>query len=135
MAEETIIATAREQSLRVRLIPFIDRFGIIFVVLGMMAILTYLEPNVFLTWRNLTNVTRQVAVNAFLALGQFLVILTAGIDLSVGSILALSMMSLAVASAAGWPWWITIWIPALVGLAVGLVNGVGLTKLRLISGA
>ncbi len=131
MAAETTISTAREQSLRVRLIPFIDRFGIIFVVLGMMAILTYLEPDVFLTWRNLTNVTYRVAVNAFLALGQFLVILTAGIDLSVGSILALSMMSLAVASAAGWPWWITIWIPALVGLAVGLVNGVGLTKLRL----
>lgn len=131
MSAESYLPSEREQSLRVRLIPIIDRFGIVFVVIGMMAILTYLEPDVFLTWRNLTNVTRQIAVNSFLALGQFLVILTAGIDLSVGSTLALSMMSLAVANQAGWPWEVTIFIPALVGLAVGLVNGIGLTKLHL----
>ena len=131
MPDDSTPQTERERSLRVRIIPFIDRFGIVFVVLGMMAILTYLEPEVFLTWRNLTNVTRQIAVNSFLALGQFLVILTAGIDLSVGSILALSMMSMAVANQAGWPWQITIFLPALVGLAVGLVNGLGLTKLHL----
>ena len=123
--------TEREQSLRVRLIPFIDRFGIVFVVIGMMAVLAYLEPEVFLTWRNLTNVTRQIAVNAFLALGQFLVILTAGIDLSVGSTLALSMMCMAVVNQMGWPWWIAIVVPPVVGLLVGLVNGLGLTKLRL----
>jgi len=131
MSAEPKPQTDRARSLRVRLIPFIDRFGIILVVLAMMLLLTYLKPDVFLTWRNLTNVTRQIAVNSFLALGQFLVILTAGIDLSVGSILALSMMSLAVANKAGIPWQITIFIPALVGMAVGLVNGVGLTKLRL----
>lgn len=131
MSAETSLQSEREQSLRVRLIPYIDRFGIVVVVIGMMAALTYLQPEVFLTWRNLTNVTRQIAVNAFLALGQFLVILTAGIDLSVGSTLALGMMSMAVANAAGWPWWITIWLPGLVGLAVGLANGLGLTKLHL----
>ena len=131
MSTESIPTTERERSLRVRIIPFIDRFGIIFVVIAMMVLLDYLKPDVFFTWRNLTNVTRQIAVNSFLALGQFLVILTAGIDLSVGSILALSMMSLAVANQAGLPWEVTIFIPALVGVAVGLVNGVGLTKLRL----
>lgn len=131
MSADSNPQTERERSLRVRLIPYIDRFGIIIVVLAMMLLLHYLKPDVFLTWRNLTNVTRQIAVNSFLALGQFLVILTAGIDLSVGSILALSMMSLAVANKAGIPWQITIFIPALVGIAVGLVNGVGLTKLRL----
>ncbi len=131
MSTNSIPQTERERSFRVRIIPFIDRFGIIFVVIGMMAALTYLEPDVFLTWRNLTNVTRQIAVNSFLALGQFLVILTAGIDLSVGSTLALSMMSLAVANQAGWPWQVTIFLPALVGLVVGVVNGLGLTKLHL----
>ncbi|MEZ4707265.1 MAG: ABC transporter permease [Caldilineaceae bacterium] len=123
--------TAREQSLRVRIIPYLDRYGIIILVLLMMAVLHFLQPEVFLTWRNLTNVTRQIAVNAMLALGQFLVILTAGIDLSVGSTLALGMVTLARLSQAGWPWQLAFFVPVVVGLAVGWVNGVALTKLRL----
>jgi ribose transport system permease protein len=128
-AEQT--QSAREDSLRIRLIPFIDRYGIILVVVAMGLVLTILEPEFFLTWRNLTNVTRQISVNAMLALGQFLVILTAGIDLSVGSVMALAMVTLAQANAAGWPWYIVILVGPLVGLAFGLINGLGLTKLRL----
>ncbi len=124
-------ATVREQSLRVRLIPFFDRYGVIIVILVMILILYLLESEYFLTWRNLTNVSRQISVNAMLALGQFLVILTAGIDLSVGSILALSMICLAKANDAGWPWYTVILIGPFVGLAVGYINGLGLTKLRL----
>ena len=46
---------------------------------------------------------------------MFVVILTAGIDLSVGSVLALAMMSLALANADGWPWLIVILIGPVVG--------------------
>ena len=123
--------SAREDSLKVKLIPILDRYGIILVVVAMGLVLTILEPEFFLTWRNLSNVTRQISVNAMLALGQFLVILTAGIDLSVGSVMALAMVTLAQANAAGWPWYIVILIGPLVGLAFGLINGLGLTKLRL----
>jgi ribose transport system permease protein len=123
--------STRQDSLRVKLIPFVDRFGIILVVIAMGIALTILEPEFFLTWRNLTNVTRQIGVNSTLALGQFLVILTAGIDLSVGSVMALSMVTLAQANAAGWPWYIVILVGPLVGLAFGLINGLGLTKLHL----
>jgi ribose transport system permease protein len=66
-----------------------------------------------------------------LAIGMFLAILTAGIDLSVGSVLALGMMSLAVANAAGVPWPIVLLIGPAVGLAAGFVNGIGITKLRM----
>ncbi len=121
----------RERSWRVRLIPFIDRFGIVILVILMMTVLHFLQPDVFFTWRNLTNVVRQIAMNAMLALGQFLVILTAGIDLSVGSTLALGMVSLARLSVAGLPWYLALFVPILAGLAVGLVNGLGLTKLHL----
>lgn len=123
--------STRQDSLRVKLIPFVDRYGIILVVMAMGLVLTILEPEVFLTWRNLTNVTRQIGVNATLALGQFLVILTAGIDLSVGSVMALAMVTLAQANAAGWPWYIVILIGPLVGLGFGLINGLALTKLHL----
>jgi ribose/xylose/arabinose/galactoside ABC-type transport system permease subunit len=59
------------------------------------------------------------------------VIVTAGIDLSVGSVMALGMMCLAVAAKAGVPWPIVILIGPLVGITAGLVNGLGLTVLRL----
>ncbi len=123
--------STRQGSLRVKLIPFVDRYGIILVVIAMGIVLTILEPEVFLTWRNLTNVTRQIGVNAMLALGQFLVIVTAGIDLSVGSVMALAMVTLAQANAAGWPWYIVMLVGPLAGLAFGLINGLVLTKLRL----
>jgi len=116
---------------RSRLLGYLDRFGIIVVVLLMIAVLTYLEPRYFLTFRNFSNILKQIAENAMLSLGMLLVILTAGIDLSVGSVLALGMMCLVMADVAGWPWWIVIFIGPLVGLAVGLFNGLGLTLLRL----
>jgi ribose transport system permease protein len=66
-----------------------------------------------------------------LAIGMFLAILTAGIDLSVGSVLALAMMALAVANADGWAWPIVLLLGPVVGLMAGFVNGVGITKLRM----
>jgi ribose transport system permease protein len=129
--ESTRTLDARQRSVRVRLIPYIDRYGILLLVILMMIVLNFLAPGVFLTWQNLTNVVRQIAVNATLALGQFLVILTAGIDLSVGSTMALAMVTLARLSHAGLPWWLVIWVPLLVGLLVGWLNGIGLTRLHL----
>ncbi|MDW8352525.1 MAG: ABC transporter permease [Anaerolineae bacterium] len=123
--------SARERSLRVRLIPYIDRFGILFLVLLMIAIGAITQPSVFLTWRNLSNLPGQNAANAVLAIGMFVVILTAGIDLSVGSVLALAMMTTAVLARDGFPPLLLVPLPILIGMAVGLVNGLGLTKLRL----
>ena len=116
---------------RQRLIPLFDRYGILLVILLMCLVLYALQPEVFLTWRNVTNVFKQTAVNSLLAIGMFLAILTAGIDLSVGSVLALGMMTLAVANAAGWPWPIVLLLGPAVGLAAGFVNGIGITKLRM----
>jgi ribose/xylose/arabinose/galactoside ABC-type transport system permease subunit len=70
-------------------------------------------------------------MNALLALGMYLVILTAGIDLSVGSVMALAIMLLAMADQAGWPWPIVILIGPAVGTLIGLINGLGITLLRL----
>jgi ribose transport system permease protein len=110
---------------------FLERYGILLVVVAMMLFLYAMQPEYFLTVRNLTNILKQIAMNALLSLGMYLVILTAGIDLSVGSVLALAMMCLTMADVAGWPWPIVILIGPVVGLAVGLINGLGLTLLRL----
>ena len=123
--------TKRAESLPVRLIPYIDRYGVLLLVL-VMGITSYiLEPEVFLTWRNVSNIFRQIAFNAVLALGEFIVIVTAGIDLSVGSTLALAMMATAVLYKAGYSVPILLIVPFIVGAVVGVINGLGLTKLRL----
>jgi ribose transport system permease protein len=119
------------EGLRVRLIPILDRYGILIVIFVMSLVLYALQPEVFFTWRNIANIFKQTAVNSMLAIGMFLAILTAGIDLSVGSVLALAMMALAVANADGWAWPIVLLLGPVVGLMAGFVNGVGITKLRM----
>src|SRR5713226_5793124 len=78
------------------------RFGPVFVVLLMMTILTILQPAYFMTRENLTNVARQISSNALLALGEFVVILTAGIDLSVGAVSLMEKIVLALTVQMGW---------------------------------
>lgn len=110
---------------------FIARFGAFFGLLILVVFLAITSP-VFLTPDNLSNIVRQATVNALLAMGLLVAIITAGIDLSVGSVLAVAMCTLAV---------LTIKLhvnPFLAMLAciamgafLGWVNGLLLTKLHL----
>jgi ribose transport system permease protein len=106
-------------------------YGILLVVLLMAIGLTILQPEYFLSAQNVTNIIRQIGMNALLALGMYVVILTAGIDLSVGSVMALCIMLLAMADKAGWPWPIVVLIGPAVGTFIGIINGLGITLLRL----
>ena len=117
-----------ERDLRSRLL---GEYGILIIVVVMAAALSFLQPQYFLSAQNVTNIVRQIGMNALLALGMYLVILTAGIDLSVGSVMALAIMLLAMADQAGWPWPIVILIGPAVGTLIGLINGLGITLLRL----
>jgi ribose/xylose/arabinose/galactoside ABC-type transport system permease subunit len=127
MTASTETASAGRQNLSL----FLERYGIIVVVIAMMVVLYITRPEVFLTAANLTNIVKQNASAALLALGMFVVIVTAGIDLSVGSVMALAMVSLAVLNRDGWPWEIVILAGPLVGIACGFINGFGLTWLKL----
>src|SRR5207244_11559426 len=85
----------------------------------------------FLTITDLCNLVNQVAVFAILSVGELFVILTGGIDLSVGSILGLSggVTALILASGVSIP--LAILVGLGVGLAVGLINGLLVTQLKL----
>jgi len=107
------------------------RFGLLLVVLLMMGILALLQPQYFLTRENLTNITRQVSSNSVLALGEFVVIVTAGIDLSVGSVMGLAMTVVALAVHAGWFSVLALLAALATGLGVGMLNGLALTRLHL----
>jgi ribose transport system permease protein len=78
----------------------------------------------FLTVSNLLNVLEQTAINAIVAVGMTYVIISGGIDLSVGSVLAVSGIALAMALEAGVPVPLAIALAFAVGLACGLANGV-----------
>lgn len=91
------------------------RGGALIILVILMIIFSLLSPN-FLTSRNLLNVLRQFAVPGILAIAQTLVIVTAGIDLSVASTAALSGSLMAV-SFAHWG------LPAPVAWAIGLGSG------------
>jgi len=98
---------------------------VLFIVLSLCA------PN-FLSGRNLVNVVDQVTVIGILALGATAVIITGGIDLSVGSVLALSTMVLGwLSHDGGWPLPLAMLVAVAVGAAAGALNGLGVTMLRL----
>ena len=86
----------------------------------------------FLTVNNLLNILDQVTILGILALGMSFVIITGGIDLSVGAVLALSMMVLGWTSHnAGWPLGLSILAAVAVGTLAGLANGLGITIAKL----
>ena len=98
----------KKDSLFLKAIPYFDKYGILILLLIMIIALHIMQPEVFLSWRNITNVFKQISWQSMLALGVFIVIVTAGIDLSVGSIMMLSLMVLAITSKAGAAWYIVI---------------------------
>jgi fructose transport system permease protein len=90
-----------------------------------------LNPRFFYA-NNLSLVSQQVAVVGTLAIAQTLVILTAGIDLSLGAIMVLGSMVMAqTASQNGMPAPLSLLLGLLVGLAAGALNGVLVTRLKL----
>ncbi len=101
------------------------------LALIVMIILLSISSPYFFSVDNLLNIFRQSSVNALLALGQLLVIITAGIDLSVGSILGLCAVVVALSLKAGWSIIISIFVCLLVGAFVGWLNGAMLTKMKL----
>src|SRR5947199_3859414 len=96
--------------------------GGILVLLIFIAVLI-LTTSDFLTLTNLDNLVRQVAVFAILSIGQLFVILTGGIDLSVGSVLGLSGGVTALPLVGGVPIPCAILAGRAIGLAVGVING------------
>jgi ribose transport system permease protein len=98
------------------------RLGPVLILAGLVIAMTLLSP-VFLTTGNASNVLAQTAAIAVLAIGQLLVILTRGIDLSVGSNLALASVVGAIVYSHGYSGFVVILVMLATGAAVGFVNG------------
>lgn len=105
----------------------LQRFGLLFSFL-LLALALSLLSNRFLQPANLVNILRQASINGIVAVGMTLVILTGGIDLSVGSILALSAVIGADMMKKGTA--VPLAVPAAlaIGLALGMINGLIITR-------
>ena len=94
-----------------------------FLALVLLVVVSAAMSDNFLTGDNLLNVLRQTSINAIIAMGVTFVILTAGIDLSVGAVLALSGAFAASMTASGLAPWISVPGSIAAGAAMGMVSG------------
>ncbi|MFL5018637.1 MAG: ABC transporter permease [Rhizobium sp.] len=138
MSNTTITANARNFDG----FSFLARFAPLIFLLVLMLVFAIIEPR-FMSSINLFNVMRQVSITGLLAIGMTFVILTAGIDLSVGSLLAFAgLVAAAVAKGGmqdrftvgdntiGYGWPLAALAAIAVGLLGGLLQGVAITRLK-----
>ncbi len=112
------------------LVHYGRQFGTLLGLIGLSIVLWIMTPY-FLTVSNLLNVAQQTSINAIIAVGMTFVIITAGIDLSVGSLVAFSGVVLASVLQAGVPVPIAILVGLGVGLSCGMINGLLITHGRI----
>src|SRR5687768_270185 len=98
------------------------QFGTLFGLLALSAVLWALTPH-FLTVANLLNIAQQTSINAIVAVGMTFVILSGGIDLSVGSIVAVAGVVLGTMLQADQPLVVSVLAAITIGTACGLLNG------------
>src|SRR4051812_15895179 len=107
-------------------------FGILGLLIFLCLITGLLNPDVFLTDYNLRNLVRRVSLFSIISIGVTFVIITGGIDLSIGSLVALVACLL--------PWYLVregmsvtaaVWTVLLISLGIGLFHGLLITKLNL----
>jgi inositol transport system permease protein len=119
------------------------KFASLLFLIVLMIIFTLLQPR-FLDAGNLLNVLRQVSVTGLIALGMTFVILTGGIDLSIGSLLALAGIVAAIVAkgsfnastmghgeAVGYPWYLSMLAAIAVGTLGGAAQGLLITRFRI----
>ncbi|MFL5258400.1 MAG: ABC transporter permease, partial [Hyphomicrobiales bacterium] len=122
----------------------IGAFAPVIFLIALMIVFAILEPR-FVSSINLFNVMRQISITGLVAIGMTFVILTAGIDLSVGSLLALAGLAAAIIAkggiesrfsvgveteALGYGWFAAMLVAMLVGIAGGWLQGFAITRLK-----
>lgn len=102
---------------------------ILIILIGLMVLASLFSQGIFLQPKNLINLVNQNAILILIALGQLLVIITGGIDLSVGATLAISSVVFVLFQDYGWP--VAFLISLMVAATIGLLNGFLVTYIRL----
>ena len=105
-----------------KIMNLIIKYKSALILLLLCVVVSILTPK-FLNWNNIMNIARQTTINGIIAIGMACVILTGGIDLSVGSVLAFSTMVAGLLINAGLNGWIAAIIGVIIGGLIGAING------------
>jgi ribose transport system permease protein len=124
---EAVIGTTSRPQARLNLLLSLTLLGLLLLMWALLAVST----STFATPTNLTNLMRQATIWAIIAIGQTFVIITAGIDLSVGAVLGFTGVVISLLLQGGWPIWGAVLVTLLAGVAIGLFHGLGVVKLGL----
>ena len=108
-----------------------QRYGTLGILVLLLLILAVLKPNYFFQPSTVTQILSQSSVNILIALGEFFAILIAGIDLSVGSVVALSGMFTAKLMVGGTAPLIAVMLGIFLGAMLGFTNGILVNATRL----
>lgn len=107
-----------------RINTLISEYFIFVIFIALVIVLTCLKPS-FITPGNLVNILKQASINGILAFGMMFVIVAGGFDMSVGSTVAFTGILAAMLGQGNYPLIVSLIVAMLAGLAVGVVNGVG----------
>src|SRR4051794_459658 len=119
----TGMAELREHSLAQRLLSS-QALWVTVALLAMCGVMAVLQPAAFASTENFYNITRNFAFIGIMALGMTTVIVTGGIDLSVGSVMGLAAIVAGLVLQDGGAWWLAMAAGLATGVAAGTVNGV-----------
>jgi ribose transport system permease protein len=98
-------------------------FWVTMALLAMCMIMSWLQPQAFASTENFYNITRNFAFIGIMALGMTTVIITGGIDLSVGSVMGLAAIVAGLVLQNAGPWWLAMSAGLAAGFLTGVVNG------------
>jgi ribose transport system permease protein len=125
--ERVPATTDRTSALRIRILRD-PSFGILALLVAACVVMTFAEPT-FATTGNVTNIINAMMTVSFLAIGMTVVLIVGGIDLSVGSVMALTAGVVASCLNNGMPLAVAFLAALGVGAGIGLINGLLITKL------
>ncbi|MCQ4774453.1 ABC transporter permease [Lacrimispora saccharolytica] len=110
---------------------FLSEYAVLLGIIVVFFVGMSIASPYFLTFSNITNIIQYVSTYGIVSIGMLLVILTGGINLSVGGTLAISAYIGCSLMVKGYPWFVSVLVCILVGMLVGLVNGLAVTKLNI----
>lgn len=113
-----------------KVVNLIIKYKSALILLLLCVCVTILTPK-FFNWNNIMNIARQTTINGIIAIGMACVILTGGIDLSVGSVLAFATMVVGILVNAGLPGWLAGIVGVIIGGLIGTVNGTLISTMNL----
>jgi len=111
-------------------LSFVRRYAVVLVLLALVVLFSFLSPY-FLTVRNLENIVTQNSYFIIVAVGMAFVLISGGIDLSVGYQMSLvGVVTAMLMTTYGWPVWLAVLTGIALGIVLGLVNGLIVIKIR-----